>query len=260
MYRMSRRTRVAVGGGRAARALRTLLDRLVVPTCAFCGSDDDAWPICRPCRLDLPWVRTACPRCARPLGTGQHPSVPCGRCQRRPPPYARAYAPLHYVFPVDAAIRALKFRADLAYAPALAELLAPGIRREAACWDALVPVPLHRWRQALRGFNQAREIATWLSRRVGLPVVELAQRHRRTSPQSTLPARRRRANIRGAFSARAMRPPERILLLDDVMTTGETCGELARVLYSAGVSKVGVACVARATPGSAQAGRGRSNV
>ena len=260
MFRKLRRLWVPTSSARAGRALRTLLDRLVVPTCAFCGSDDDAWPICRPCRLDLPWVRMACPRCARPLATGQHRSIACGRCQRRPPPFTRAYAPLHYMFPVDAAIRALKFRADLPYAPALAELLVPAVRREAACWDALVPVPLHRWRQALRGFNQAREIATWLSRRVGLPVVELAQRHRRTSPQSTLPARRRRANVCGAFRVRATRPPERILLIDDVMTTGETCGELARVLYSAGVSKIGVACVARATPGSAQAGRAGSNV
>jgi len=168
--------------------------------------------------------------------------------------------PLRYAFPVDAAIRALKFRADLVYAPALAELLVPAIRMDRACWDALLPVPLHRWRHALRGFNQAHEIAIWLSRRSGLPVLDLAVRHRRTSPQSSLPAKRRRANVRGAFRARPTLAQERILLIDDVMTTGETCGELARVLYSAGASKIGVACVARASPGGAQAGGAVSNV
>ena len=242
------RPRLVSLGRRAADAIA---DFVLPRTCAFCGAIgrcDDDWPVCAACYRDLPWTGAACPRCARPLGATAGRDLACGRCLVRPPFFSTAYAPLRYAFPVDAAVKALKFNADLVFAPALAALALPWLRQQVRNWDCLVPVPLHRWRQARRGFNQAMELARWLARHGGLPAVDAAVRRRRTRPQSELPANARRANVRGAFRVVAPAVPARVLLVDDVMTTGETCGELARVLLAAGAAEVGVLCMARAMP------------
>lgn len=155
------------------------------------------------------------------------------------------HAPLRYAFPVDAAIKALKFRRRLDLAPMLAGLLLPWLAANAGRFDGLVAVPLHRVRNAARGFNQAEELARCLSAKSGLPLRRGAKRRRRTASQSGLAAAARRRNVRGAFVACGA-PGRRPLIVDDVVTTGETCRELARVLLAAGAESVGVVSVARA--------------
>lgn len=247
-------------------AARRIAEGLLAPCCAFCRAwGRDCWPVCVGCARDLPRAGAACPRCALPLpAAGIGPMLPCGRCQQQPPPYIEAHAPLRYAYPVDAALKALKFNADLAYAPAFAEQVLPWLSGREDRWDCLVPVPLHRWRQARRGYNQAEELARWMAGRSGLRMLHVAERRRRTRPQSELPATARRANVRGAFGVTTADLPPRLLLVDDVMTTGETCGELARVLLSAGAAEVGVLCIARAVParrrGAYQAGATGSKV
>lgn len=115
-------------------------------------------------------------------------------------------------------------------------------------FDALVPMPLHWWKQMQRGFNQSDLLARELSRRVGVPVVNAARRRRRTAVQARLTPAQRRANVRGAFDVPA---PERIrglslLLVDDVMTTGSTVNACAKALKQAGAARVCVLTVARA--------------
>ncbi|HZW58856.1 MAG TPA: ComF family protein [Woeseiaceae bacterium] len=173
-------------------------------------------------------------------------AVPCAACQQRAPPWQACVAPLEYRFPVDAALKALKFRGRLDYAPAFAALLAPFVARRLAAVDALLPVPLHRLRHARRGYNQACEIGRPLARASGLPLVDLARRARATRPQSGLDRAARRHNLRGAFRLAAPPACRYPLILDDVMTTGETCRRLAQLLLDGGAERVAVLTVARA--------------
>ncbi|MEX2125924.1 MAG: phosphoribosyltransferase family protein [Woeseia sp.] len=114
--------------------------------------------------------------------------------------------------------------------------------------DALLPVPLHHWRHSLRGFNQAVELCKPLSRETGLPLLRSAKRIRRTRPQTGLDAAARRRNVKDAFAVTGKLNCRHPLIVDDVMTTGETCRQLAHALLDAGAVTVGVLTVARASP------------
>jgi ComF family protein len=170
----------------------------------------------------------------------------CARCQLRPPAFSAAVAPLKYEFPVDMAIKSLKFRRKLFYLPLFGETMLTEIGLRLVDADSLVAVPLHRWRQALRGFNQALELARYISRRTGLPIVSNIRRVRATKTQSGLTAQQRRQNLQDAFSVTGRLTACRPLIIDDVMTTGETCNQLAETLLSAGAERVYVLTIARA--------------
>ncbi|MEQ8207717.1 MAG: hypothetical protein RIA65_16200 [Woeseia sp.] len=156
-------------------------------------------------------------------------------------------------------MKALKFSAQLAYAAAFAEIMLPILKSEFAAVDALVPVPLHRWRQALRGFNQAQEICRLLARLTALPIETAPRRVRATAAQSGLGRAARRRNLRAAFALAAPLKCQYPVLIDDVMTTGETCWQLSLLLRANGAKQVGVLTVARAANGR-QPGSGVSNV
>lgn len=165
------------------------------------------------------------------------------------PPYKVARAPLIYAFPVDAALKAIKFKRQLWYVPAFAALLLRVLERDLSSVDALVPVPLHRWRQMSRGFNQATELCRPLSRATGLPVIADVRRIRATKPQTGLHAAARRKNLEHAFALAGELHCRHPLIVDDVITTGETCAQMALTLLAAGAEKVSVLTVARAAPG-----------
>lgn len=155
-------------------------------------------------------------------------------------------APLLYEFPVDAAIKALKFRRQLYYLPVFANLLAAAVEQAFPDVDGLVPVPLHHWRHALRGFNQAHELCKIISLYTKIPISGGVRRARATKTQSGLSAVARRQNLRGAFALSGRFGLRYPLVIDDVMTTGETCGELAKTLLGAGAEKVSILTIARA--------------
>lgn len=217
---------------------------LLPPRCVFCNRALSGGRICAACRADLPLNLDACPRCAEPLTAAT--ALPCGRCQVHPPPWDVAAAPLVYAYPVDTALKALKFRACLYYAPAFAELLLPLLSDRFADVDALLPVPLHRWRQAKRGFNQALEICRPLARASGLAIENAARRVRSTVAQTGLDRSARRRNLADAFRLASPLAARYPLIVDDVMTTGETCRQLAALLKSRGAERVAVLTVARA--------------
>ena len=177
-----------------------------------------------------------------PLPSGTH----CVDCQRHPPSFAKAFAPFLYTFPVDSALKALKFRRQLFFAPAFGDLLLPPFREFFADVDALIPVPLHRLRHASRGFNQAAELCRPLRGETRLPVITNVHRVKFTQPQTGLEAVDRRRNMRGAFQAQGSLPFRHPLVVDDVITTGETCNQLSEELLRAGAERVSVLAVARA--------------
>lgn len=217
---------------------------LLPALCALCHLPSPASRICSGCRNDLPRCGPACYYCAEPLPAPL--AVPCVRCQQRRPPWRRCVAALPYAWPVDHALKALKFSRQLLWAAALGELLLPVFERESPDCDALAPVPLYRWRHARRGFNQATELCRPLQRATGLPMLDSLQRVRNTRPQTGLGRRQRRKNLRHAFRLRAPLVCRHPLLVDDVMTTGETCRQLAKLLLDAGAETVSVLVVARA--------------
>ena len=181
--------------------------------------------ICAGCDGDLPRIESPPPSMASP--------------------FEYDIAPLEYTFPVDAAIKALKFKRRLFYAPAFSELLCDEVARLPVSFDAVLAVPLHWRRRWFRGFNQAVEIGRPVARHLGVPLLSNVRRRRATPFQSGLGARERARNLRSAFLVRGSLPYLHVLIIDDVITTGTTMRQLARILQRAGVSKVSALAVAR---------------
>jgi ComF family protein len=234
----------------AARAAWRQVDNAVIPPrCAFCGTRlaCGTLHVCAGCVADLPRLEHACVRCAEPLPGLSAAGTCCGACQAKPPPVSVTVAPFLYEFPVDAGLKALKFRRQLFYAPAFAGLLLGALGQLRHEVDALLPVPLHWRRVASRGFNQANELCKPISRHTGLPVIGGVARRRATAAQSGLSASARNRNLRGAFVVRKRILARHVLLVDDVITTGATTRHLALALLQQGVARVSVAAVARAT-------------
>ena len=225
------------------RVLRFVLP----PRCLLCGAaGDDGRDLCAGCAGDFALNAVCCPRCALPL---ESLAPLCGECLRREPPFARAWVPLRYGHPLDLLEARFKFHRDLAAGRVLAERM---IERahvdEPDRPDALVPVPLHLVRLRERGYNQALELAQPLAQALDIPLrADLLVRSQATPAQTGLDAKARRRNLRGAFEVGAGASlPRHVALVDDVMTTGATLRECARVLRRAGIARVDAWALARA--------------
>ena len=179
----------------------------------------------------------------------ENDSALCEPCQHRRPPFAYARAATLYRDAVREALHAFKFGGKTGLCRPLGDLLADAGQTllPEPRMDCLVPVPLHPARESERGFNQSLLLARRLARRWGLPVEKALRRVRPTRPQTDLSAGERRANVRGAFVIRRARVAgARVLLIDDIFTTGATAAECARVLLAEGGARaVGVLTVAR---------------
>lgn len=161
-------------------------------------------------------------------------------------PFIAAAAPLRYEYPVDAAVRRMKFNARLHYVGAFRGLMREAFDRLGADVDAVLPVPLHWRRHALRGFNQAEELARPLCRETGLPLLPGVRRVRATPYQSGLDSAARHRNLSRAFAVRKRFAARHVLIVDDVITTGSTAARLAACLLESGVESVSVLALARA--------------
>jgi ComF family protein len=204
-------------------------DRAVMPVrCVFCGAKttEPEGFVCVGCDDDLPRIPSPPPAAGSPLEFD--------------------VAPVAYSFPIDAAVKALKFRRRLYYAPGLSQLLRGALRDLPRGIDAVLPVPLHWRRRWFRGFNQAVEIGKPVAKQLGVPLVNAVYRRRATPFQSGLSARERASNLKSAFVVRGSLPYRHVLIVDDVITTGATVRQVARVLKRAGVDKVSALAVARA--------------
>ncbi len=219
---------------------RARLGQLLGGRCLLCAAPADRHNLCGGCLGDLPWLGSAtCRICAHPLPEAGL----CGRCIAEPPQYDRVIAACRYAFPLDGLIQSYKYGGRLAAGPALAALLAPHIRTRP---DLILPVPLTAQRLRERGFNQALELARIIGKELDAPVdAGLCIKTRDTAPQSTLPWKTRRKNIRGAFVVLGDLGGRDVAVVDDVLTTGATLGELARNLKRAGAASVTGYVIAR---------------
>lgn len=218
---------------------------LLPNNCLLCaGLAGDAL-LCPDCQNDLPALPAKqCPCCGEQTTHGER----CGACLKQASHFAGVYALYRYAFPLDRLIQALKYQHRLPLAAwfgsQLAELVPAGEH------DRIIPLPLHPSRLRERGFNQAMEIARTLGRCLNLPVDhDSLQRCRATPPQAALPLKERHGNVRGAFACGNDLSGCRILLVDDVLTSGATADECARVLALHGATSIHVAVVGRALKG-----------
>jgi len=225
------------------------LARVLWPSiCILCRSRGAfGLDLCTACEADLVPNGHACSICAEPLPAADEASV-CGACVQHPPAFECSYVPFRYAYPINHLVRNLKFRGDLACGRVLGELFAARVvARAVALPELIIPVPLAQQRYRQRGFNQANELALPVRRVTRIPVRnDLVIRHRETAEQAALDLESRRKNVRRAFSMAASLPARHVAILDDVVTTGSTVGELARVLHSAGAERVAVWAICRA--------------
>lgn len=234
---------------------RGLVSLLYPPCCALCGGRGvHGLDLCLGCRRDLPWNYRPCPHCAAPLPRGVAPDTACADCQRDPPGYDRAWSAFRYQGTLRWLHRRFKFGARLANSRLLAALLADALASAldqgmAVRPDCVLVMPLHRRRVSWRGFNQALELIRPAAGRLQIELdFQGLRRTKPTRPQTDLPARRRRQNVRGAFACARDLAGLRVALFDDVVTTGHTVAEAARVLRRAGALEISVWSLAR-TPG-----------
>jgi ComF family protein len=221
-------------------------DWLFPPTCLLCGdAGSEGRDLCQPCFESLPINFPACPQCGLPLPV--ETVIPCGACQKHPPAFDRSLALFRYEEPVRHLVHALKFHARYSCARLLGDMLADTLDGLEDKPEAIIPVPLHNSRYRQRGYNQSLEIARTLERRLGLPLdFRSCIRTHATQAQTELAAKDRRRNMKKAFAITRPLTVGHVAILDDVVTTGATVNELAKVLRKAGVKRIDVWACARA--------------
>ena len=210
------------------------LDLLFPPECAVCSREGSF--LCAGCEPSLPRLAPPyCRRCAEP-----DVAPVCTWCRANAPAYERIRAPYRYTGPVRDMVHDLKYANIRALAPTLGGLLADylaSLRFEA---DVISPVPLHSRRERSRGYNQSHLLAREVSRRIGISMADdRLLRSMDTPPQVAMSGREeRRQNIDGAFECTRDAGGLRVLLIDDVVTTGSTMSACASALKDAGAKSV----------------------
>ena len=230
-----------------------LIELVYPPSCLSCQSrlpEPSSLELCAGCERRLRAVPPPrCPRCARHSAIHLQPGETCVACRQLLPSFRSALAAFEYASVLRDCIHRIKFESHQRLASALGERLAriAGAHLRAAQYDAVIPVPLHRARWRDRGFNQSEALATPVSCALDVPLESAALRRTRgTQPQSRLEPPDRHDNVDGAFQ---VREPQRIagrrlLLVDDVLTTGATADACSRALLDAGAASVDVLVLA----------------
>lgn len=217
--------------------------KLIFPgACFFClTKTNNAW--CNDCEQDFMLNIARCPVCARKNTVNEI----CGTCLKQKPSFVRTKVLFNYQYPANHLIKAFKFNKRPELARCFANRFTKNILGRYTPPEILLPVPLHRKRQQERGYNQSLEFAKHIGKQLTIEVnTSLCKRIKNTDPQSTLPMKIRRKNVKGAFSLDKKEPlPKHIAIIDDVITTGSTVNELASLLERAGCKRIEIWAIAR---------------
>jgi ComF family protein len=236
---------------------RRLLSNLFPSRCILCQQTvlepalNQNIEVCLSCYQALPHNVNCCTHCALPLPEDIENDVLCGRCIKKRPIFDYSYSLFRYDEEIIKLVHQLKFSEKISYARSIGELLLTTVidelLPEQGRPECIIPVPLHNRRLRKRGYNQSTEISRVVAKKTGIPIdYDSVTRQRSTLTQTGLKAKERQKNIKGAFKVTTKPEAEHVLIVDDVITTGSTVNELAKVLKRQGMKRVGVLSIARA--------------
>ena len=218
-------------------------------SCVLCG--DTVFrqvSLCEPCEHDMPKIAHSCQQCGIPLEASVESR--CGKCLKIPPLVDYTLSVYHYESPINYLIHQLKFKHQLSYAAIMGLLFNKSLKEQGIMShvpEVILPMPLHKRRLVERGFNQSLEIARPVAKMLQIGIdTDFVRRIKETSPQTALTVKERKKNIKNCFEVKKQTKYKHVVILDDVVTTGASTNELARVLKKAGVKTVGVWSIARA--------------
>lgn len=224
----------------------TLQGRCLLCECAMI-EPSQIFGLCGHCLHAMPEKGYCCRRCGLPTAAD---IAECGECLQNRPYYQQIVFCTPYNPDIQRLIIQLKQHHDMACCRLLADYLAYSYYRQSPplpLLHALLPVPMHKKRLLQRGNNHSLLLARKLAKRLAIPChSHWLKKHRHTVPQRSLAAKQRRRNLRNAFSVTADVRGKNIAIVDDVMTTGSTANEIAKVLMKAGANTVYILLVARA--------------
>ena len=228
------------------KKINFLSNLLYPPRCPICDrilrlSDSAERGCCPACMETLPWVREpACMKCGKPVG--EEGQEYCEDCRKQAHAFDRGTAAFTYTGALRHSVYRMKSENRRDYVPFFAKTMTTALARYLPRWEpeVILPVPMHPGKKRRRGYNQSELLAQEIGRRTGLPVEkELLYCTRAVPSQKTLGRRERLLNLRGSFAVRRGAPAlQRVLLVDDVYTTGSTMDEISRVLRETGVESV----------------------
>ncbi len=204
----------------------------------------EAYAVCRVCYSLLKQLGPACNYCALPLSDNNFPV--CGRCSKIKPAFDRTLTLYRFEEPLRSLLHEYKYNGALFLRGFLVKLMLEALPPTGFKTQCLIPVPLHPTRLRERGFNQAAEFAKILSKYLQVPCeLTLCKKILHTSPQANLSGKERQRNLHHAFEVKSTYY-KHITLVDDLLTTGSTVNELAKLFKKQGVDRVDVWCCARA--------------
>ncbi|MDE1917599.1 MAG: ComF family protein [Sphingomonadales bacterium] len=242
------------------RAIAPLVDLVYPPRCPLCAQwVAEQQGLCAACWRDLEFPgEPACGLCARPLSAQRINDTLCHDCDIAPPRHGGISAATMYNRASRQLVLGFKHGGQMTMAPLLARLMAARLGDVGSEW-LIVPVPLHRWRLWRRGYNQAALLARALARLTGGRLaVDALLRPRRTPSLAGLGREERARVMQGAISVHPRRGAAlvgmRVLLVDDVLTSGATSNACIAALLEAGVREVRIACFARVADGAGEEG------
>ncbi|MBA7565907.1 hypothetical protein ES708_07593 [subsurface metagenome] len=230
-------------------------DILFPPTCPTCGAaliGSGGDPFCADCLNTIQCITPPlCPSCGIPFATPQGADHLCEECILSRPPFSMARSLGRYETTLLDAIHLFKYHGRISVGEALGRMMAQAPYDSLAIgeYSLIIPVPLHPKRLRERGFNQSLVLARQVSKRFSIPLdCSALRRTVHTEAQVTLSGKQRTANVRGAFEVtdQSRIKGQKIVLIDDVYTTGSTAAECSKVLVQSGAQEVAVLTLARA--------------
>lgn len=220
-----------------------LTDWIFKEQCTLCQATPTViyLALCQPCLTKLPFLKNqCCKQCSIPTQ-----SKICGRCLKQRPHYDETHALFSYQFPLDQLLQHYKYNEALHLSQTFGRLLSSQFSLTNI--DVIIPMPLHPNRLKARGFNQSLEIAKVIAKQTNIPLdVDGCLKIKDRPPQASLAYKERIKNIKKAFICNKPYNGLNVAIVDDVMTTGATLNELAKILKQAGAAKVDCYVLARA--------------
>lgn len=199
--------------------------------------------LCTTCLSSIIPLGFACSHCANPLPNAHF--LLCGACIKTPPYFDNTWVKYRFVEPLRSLIHEFKYQQGLYLTKTLGSLMQESVPHTQDLPDCLIPVPMHASRIKQRGFNQAALLAKYLSKQLAIPcALNLCFKTRNTAPQASLNSEERHKNLLNSFRVTPV-PYAHVALVDDLLTTGSTANEIAKLLKKAGVKRVTLWCCAR---------------